>query len=83
MTRKRSRTVSEIPLHLVPRAVSRQVQDRGDAMSRISIRRTHWHDYNETIRTKSVRKELTTRSPVAESLTESPHPETRSRGWIS
>lgn len=62
MVRKpRSRTVSGIPLHLLPHVVARQVMDWGDAVHRISIRRTHWHQFNVTVRTKPVPRELATR----------------------
>ncbi|MDD1689758.1 MAG: hypothetical protein LUQ66_03770 [Methanoregula sp.] len=59
--KSRSRTVSEIPLHLLPQAVARQVRDWGDAVHRISIRRTHWHHFNVTVRTKPVPRELASR----------------------
>ena len=58
LTTNRSRTESEIPLHLLPHAVARKVKEWGDAMYRISVKRTHWHHYNITVRTKPVPKEL-------------------------
>ena len=63
--KSRTRTVSEIPLHLLPLAVARQVRDWGDAVHRISIRRTHWHHFNVTVRTKPVPRELASRVTVA------------------
>ena len=58
MTKRRSRTENEIPLYLLPQAVARKVKEWGDAVYRISVKRTHWHHYNVTVRTKPVRKEL-------------------------
>ena len=58
MTKRRSRTEGEIPLYLLPQAVARKVKEWGDAVYRISVKRTHWHHYNITVRTKPVRREL-------------------------
>lgn len=58
MTRRRSKTESEIPLYLLPHAVARQIRERGDAVYRISVVRTHWHHYNVTVRTKPVPREI-------------------------
>lgn len=58
MTRSRSRTESEIPLWLLPHALVRTVREWGDALYRISVKRTHWHHFNVTVRTKPVPKEL-------------------------
>ena len=63
--KQRSRILTEIPLHLLPQAVARQVQDWGDSVHRISVRRTHWHLFNVTVRTKPVPRELATRVTVA------------------
>ena len=60
--------MTEIPLHLLPQAVARQVRDWGDAVHRISIRRTHWHHFNVTVRTKPVPRELMTRVSVTVSF---------------
>jgi len=57
-TKRRSRTESEIPLYLLPQAVARKVKEWGDAVYRISVKRTHWHHYNVTVRTKPVPREL-------------------------
>jgi hypothetical protein len=61
MTKHRSRTEDEIPLFLLPQAVARKVKEWGDAVYRISVKRTHWHHYNVTVRTKPVPKELALR----------------------
>jgi hypothetical protein len=57
-TKRRSRTEGEIPLYLLPQAVGRKVKEWGDAVYRISVKRTHWHHYNVTVRTKPVPREL-------------------------
>ena len=58
MTKRRSRTETEIPLYLIPQKIAEKVWEWGDAMYRISVVRTHWHHYNVTIRTKSLHREL-------------------------
>ena len=55
----RSRTETEIPLHLLSHAVARKVREWGSVVYRISVKRTHLHHYNVTVRTKTIRKELT------------------------
>ena len=49
---------TEIALHLLPYVIARQIRKIGDKICRISVKRTHWHHYNVTVRTKTVRKEL-------------------------
>jgi len=58
LTKCRSRTVNEIPLWLLPQALVRTVREWGDALYRISVKRTHWHHFNVTVRTKPIPKEL-------------------------
>ena len=58
MTRRRSRTESEIPLWLLPLALARTIREWGDALYRISVKRTHWHHYNISVRTKAIHREL-------------------------
>ena len=58
MTRRRSRSESDIPLWLLPQALARKVREWGDGLYRISVKRTHWHHYNVTVRTRPIRKEL-------------------------
>lgn len=65
MTPSRSKTECEIPLYLLPQAVARQVRERGDAVYRISVVRTHWHHYNVTVRTKPVPRELAPKKAAA------------------
>ena len=61
MTKSQSVTVTEIPLYLLPQAIARQIRRKGNAVYRISVKRTHWHHYNISVRTKAIRREL---SPV-------------------
>ena len=58
MPKPKSVTAGEIPLYLLPRAIALQVNRMGDSVYRISVKRTHWHHYNISIRTKSLPKEL-------------------------
>ena len=58
MTKSKSVTESEVPLYLLPRAIAHQINRIGDKVYRISVKRTHWHHYNITVRTKSLPKEL-------------------------
>jgi len=60
VTKKLSEQETEIPLYLIPQAVARWIRKKGGAVYRISIRRTHWHHYNVSVRTKAIRKELRT-----------------------
>nr|WP_319376571.1 hypothetical protein [uncultured Methanoregula sp.] len=83
MTKKRSRTETEIPLYLIPQAVTEKVWEWGDVLYRISVKRTHWHHYNVTARTKPPRRELSTRritagSPAPEK-SGTPLPQAKSR----
>lgn len=58
MRQQRSGTGNEIPLRLLSKAVAQKVRKWGDAVYRISVKRTHWHHYNVTVRTKPVPREL-------------------------
>jgi hypothetical protein len=58
ISKSRSVTEGEIPLYLLPRAISRQINRMGDSVYWVSVKRTHWHYYNISIRTKSLPKEL-------------------------
>ena len=48
----------EVPLFLLPHAIAKQIKKTGDRIYRISVKRTHWHHYNVSVRTKSPPKEL-------------------------
>jgi hypothetical protein len=50
--------MGEIPLYLLPRAIALQINRMGDSVYRISVKRTHWHHYNISVRTRSLPKEL-------------------------
>jgi hypothetical protein len=58
MSKSKSMSDGEIPLYLLPRAIARQITRFGDSVYRISVKRTHWHHYNISVRTKSLPKEL-------------------------
>ena len=62
MTTDRSRTLDGVPLYLLPQAVARKVREWGDSVYRISVKRTHWHHYNVTVRCKSLARELAPRT---------------------
>jgi hypothetical protein len=58
MARDRSNDEKEIPLFLIPRIIAMQIKKTGDRIYRISVKRTHWHHYNVSVRTKALPKEL-------------------------
>jgi hypothetical protein len=58
VTRRRSRTEGEIPLHILPVVLTRTIREWGDGLYRISVKRTHWHHFNVTVRTRPIPKEL-------------------------
>jgi hypothetical protein len=58
MTKRISITEPEIPLFLLPQAIAQLIRKTGDAVYRISMKRTRWHHYNISLRTKAFRKDL-------------------------
>ena len=58
MARDRSNDETEIPLFLLPLIILKQIRKTGDRIYRISVKRTHWHHYNVSVRTKSPAREL-------------------------
>lgn len=58
MVRTLVKEVTEIPLHILPTVIARQIWNVGDRIYRISVKRTHRHHYNISVRTKLIRKEL-------------------------
>jgi len=58
MPKSKSVTESGVPLYLLPRAIAFHINRIGDKVYRISVKRTHWHHYNISVRTKSLPKEL-------------------------
>ena len=58
MTKSKSVTQGGIPLYLLPRAIALHINRIGDPVYRISVKRTHWHHYNVTVRTKTIPREL-------------------------
>ena len=63
MTKRRSTKATEIPLYLLPLAIARLIRERGEKVYRVSVKRTHYHHYNVSVRTRSLPKEL---APVRE-----------------
>ncbi|MDP3395139.1 MAG: hypothetical protein Q8S57_00495 [Methanoregula sp.] len=57
---KQSRSVKEIsvPLYLLPREIAYQINEMGDSVYRISVKRTHNHHYNISVRVRALPKEL-------------------------
>ena len=57
---KQCRSVKEIsvPLYLLPREIAYQINRMGDSVYRISVKRTHRHHYNISVRVKVLPKEL-------------------------
>ena len=72
MVKRRSKVDREIPLFLIPDVITRQIRERGSSVYRISVKRTHWHHYNVTVRTKTIPRELAPQSQAAQSPAESP-----------
>ncbi len=58
MTKSKSVTEGEIPLYLLPRALALQINRIGDSVYRVSVKRTHWHHYNISVRTRTLPMEL-------------------------
>ena len=58
MDRIRSNETKEIPLFLLPQVIRKYIRKAGDRIYRISVKRTHWHHYNVSVRTKSLPREL-------------------------
>lgn len=58
MDRVRLNEQTEIPLFNLPHVIARQIKKRGDRIYRISVKRTHWHLYNVSVRVKSLPREL-------------------------
>ena len=58
MTRSLSCKATTVSLYLLPRAIAYQINRAGDSAYRISVKRTHWHHYNISVRVKALPKEL-------------------------
>ncbi|MDD5189046.1 MAG: hypothetical protein PHF57_12645 [Methanoregula sp.] len=61
MTTRRSKSETDIPHYRIPSVTARQIRERGDDVYRISVKRTRWHHYLITVRTKSRYRELRVR----------------------
>lgn len=66
MTSPKSVGAEEIPLYLVPRVIGKMMRERGGNVYRVSVKRTHFHHYNISVRTRTVPQEL--RSVSADSV---------------
>jgi hypothetical protein len=58
MIRSISCKETTVPLYLLPRAIAYQINRMGDSVYRISVKRTHWHHYNISVRVKALPREL-------------------------
>ena len=58
MTHAKSVRAKEIPLYLVPRAITRMIRERGEKVYRISVVRTRFHHYNISVRTRFIPREI-------------------------
>ena len=58
MTPPLSIRVTEIPLYLIPQAITKMVRERGDSVYRISVKRSGRHYYNISVRSRSHAREL-------------------------
>ena len=58
MARIRLNDERDIPLFAIPQIIRTQIRKTGDKIYRISVKRTHWHSYNVSIRTKALPREL-------------------------
>ncbi len=81
MPKSKSVTESGIPLYLLPWAIARQITRIGDSVYRISVKRTHWHHYNASVRTKTLPRELAPGSLAGFSL--ATPPDTGNRGMAT
>ncbi|HUH78287.1 MAG TPA: hypothetical protein VLY83_00170 [Methanoregula sp.] len=58
MTKSKSVTQGGIPLYFLPRAIALHINRIGESVYRISVKRTHWHHYNISVRVRALPKEL-------------------------
>ena len=58
MARTLLKEETDIPLHILPAVIARQIRSVGAKIYRISVKRTHWHHYNISVRTRRILKEL-------------------------
>ena len=61
MTNAKSTCATEVPLYLIPQAITRLIRCRGEKVYRISVVRTHYHHYNISVRTRLPPRELRAR----------------------
>lgn len=58
MTKSKSSRLKEVPLYLIPQAITRLLRKHGGKVYRVSVCRTRHHHYNVSVRTRSLPKEL-------------------------
>ena len=58
MDRIRGNETKDVPLFLLPQVIGKYIKKTGDRIYRVSVKRTHWHYYHVTVRTKSLPREL-------------------------
>lgn len=58
MTQNRSKKENSVPLYLLPLEIANRINQMGDSVYRISVKRTHWHRYNISVRVRALPKEL-------------------------
>ncbi len=58
VTPVKSARATDIPLYLVPRAITRMIRERGEKVYRISVVRARFHHYNISVRTRWIPREI-------------------------
>lgn len=58
MDRIRLNEETGIPLYLIPERIKWQIKKTGDRIYRISVKRTEYHHYSISVRTKTLPREL-------------------------
>ncbi|MDO9034157.1 MAG: hypothetical protein Q7U51_03015 [Methanoregula sp.] len=59
MTQNRSVKENSVPLYLLPMEIANRINQMGDSVYRISVKRTKQHHYNISVRVRALPKELT------------------------
>jgi len=75
--RSRANDEKEVPLFLLPHVIAKQIGLIGDKVYRISVKRTHWHHYNVSVRTRALPRELMPGRNILVSPGTPVHPGTR------
>jgi len=83
MTNAKSMCATEIPLYLIPQAITRLIRTRGQKVYRISVVRTHYHHYNISVRTRLMPRELRVREKFPAPDYPQMHSDDNSEGGIA